>query len=189
MKWRDGWSRNLCVLLPGDHGPVFAAAVLCFPTRWRLHDKLGRPLPAVHGSVPFYGERLGRPVDRLIDRLAPGRLVERLNWSLVDDAALFQPGGKWRRDAERRVTAANAGDTLLLRTERQTLSALSAGVVLFTIRVRAHPLAQVCSRRDVAARLAGAVRALPAEMQHYKSVLPFRPALLQWLDTRAEQAS
>jgi hypothetical protein len=181
---------DLCVLQPGPAGPVLAAAVLCFPTRWKLHDKLGKPLADVHAGVPFYGERLGRPVDRLIGMLKPGRLVERLNWSLVDDPALFQPEGKWRRAAETRVTAANAGTTLLLRTERQTLSALPAsGGALFTIRVRAHPLACICAAAGVAARLAGAVRALPAEMQHYKSVLPFRAALLDWLDTRGEQGS
>jgi hypothetical protein len=177
---------DLCVLQPGPAGPVFAAAVLCFPTRWKLHDKVGRPLLGVHADVPFYADRLGGPVDRLIGRLRPGRLVERLNWSLVDDPALFQPGGKWRHEAEARVTAANAGAVLLLRTERQTLSALPAtGCALFTIRVRSHPLALVCARPDVAARLAAAVRALPAEMEHYKSVLPFRAALLAWLDTRA----
>jgi hypothetical protein len=181
---------DLCVLQPGPEGPLFTAAVLCFPTRWKLHDKLGKPLAGVHGAVPFYGERLGRPVDRLLGQLRPGRLAERYNWSLVDDPALFQPGGKWRQDTEARATAANAGETLLLRTERQTLSALpESGGVLFTIRVRAHPLACVCTRADVAARLAGAVRALPAEMQHYKSVLPFRAALLAWLDTRAEQGA
>jgi hypothetical protein len=177
---------DLCVLQPDLEGPVFTAAVLCFPTRWKLREKLGKPLTGVHASVPFYQDRLGRPVDRLIGQLKAGRLVERLNWSLVDDAALFQPGGKWRQEISARITAANAGKMLLLRTERQTLSALPAsGGTLFTIRVRAHPLECVCARPEVAARLAGAVRALPAEMQHYKSVLPFRAALLGWLDTMA----
>jgi hypothetical protein len=181
---------DLCVLQPGPEGPMFTAAVLCFPTRWKLHDKLGRPLIDVHGNVPFYGDRLARPVDRLLGQMKPGRLVERVNWSLVDDPALFQPGGKWRHETSARITAANAGAELLLRTERQTLSVLPAsGGMLFTIRVRAHRLAHICTRKDVAVRLAGAVRALPAEMQHYKSVLPFRAALLEWLDTRAEQLS
>ena len=54
--------------------------------------------------------------------------------------------------------------------------------MLFAIRVRVHPLAQACAGPAEAARLAGAVRALPEEMQRYKDMLPFRAALLDWLD-------
>lgn len=179
---------DFCVILPGPSGPVLAAAVLCFPTRWRLADKLGRPLADVHGDVPFYADRLARPVDRLIGQLRPDRMVERVNWSLLDDPALFQPGGKERTAG--RITAANAGTALFLRTERQTLTPLAgptleSGAVLFAIRVRVHPLAQICARPPEAARLAGAVRALPAEVQQYKNLLPFRAALLDWLDAHA----
>ena len=181
---------DLCVIAGGPDGPVLAAAVLCFPTRWRLAEKLGRPLSVVHGPVPNYAERLARPVDRLMGQLAPGRVVERMNWSLVDDPALFQPGGKWRTDKAERITAANAGAMLYLRTERQTLWPLSSrGSVLFGIRVRVHPLAEACRRPADAARLAAAVRAMPEDMLHYKSVLPFRAALLAWLDARSIAAA
>ena len=155
---------DLCVITPGPAGPVLAAAVLCFPTRWRLAEKLGRPLAAVHGSVPFYAERLARPVDGLIGRLKPGRLVERVNWSLVDDPALFQPEGKWRADRAAAITASNAGEMVFLRTERQTLLALPGGAVLFGIRVRVHALAQVCAGAAEAARLAAALRGMPEAM-------------------------
>ena len=39
-------------------GPVFTAGVLCFPSRWRLMEKIGKPLSAVHGPVPLYADRL-----------------------------------------------------------------------------------------------------------------------------------
>ena len=58
---------DLCVITPGPEGPVLAAAVLCFPTRWRLAEKLGRPLAvgaragAVLCRTP---RRSGRPADR-----------------------------------------------------------------------------------------------------------------------------
>ncbi|MFL5255151.1 MAG: heme-dependent oxidative N-demethylase subunit alpha family protein, partial [Rhodopila sp.] len=32
---------DLCLIQEGDEGPLFTAANLCFPSRWRLHDKLG----------------------------------------------------------------------------------------------------------------------------------------------------
>ncbi len=164
---------------------MLSAAVLCFPTRWRLAEKLGRPLAAVHGPVPYYAERLARPVERLMAQLRPGRLVERENWSLMEDPALFQPGGKERTAPMSGITAGNAGAALFLRTERQALTPLAGGAVLFAIRVRVHPLAQACARPADAARLAGAVRALPEDMQRYKSLLPFRAALLAWLDARS----
>jgi hypothetical protein len=41
---------------------------------------------------------------------------------------------------------------------------------------------------EVAARLADAVRALPPEVAHYKSLPPFKDALLSWLDERSRRA-
>jgi hypothetical protein len=174
---------DLCLIQNGDDGPVFTAAVLCFPSRWRLMDKLGKPLAAVHGPVPFYRDRLAGPVDRFMRHVKEGHIASRLNWSLLDDPALFQPGGKWRVDGGSKITAENAGRRVFLRVERQTLRRLPVSrAVLFGIRVHVYPLYRVIDRADHAARLAEAVRALPPEVQHYKSVLPFRDPLLAWLE-------
>ena len=169
---------DLCLIQDSDDGPVFTAAVLCFPSRWRLLDKIGKTLPAVHGPVPFYQDRLARPVDRFMRHVKPGHIASRLNWSLLDDPALFQPGGKWRADGGSDISVANAGRRVFLRVERQTLRRLPAtGAVLFGIRVHVYPLDQVIDRPERAAALADAVRALPPEVQHYKSLLPFRDAV------------
>jgi len=176
---------DLCIIQHDDAAPVLTAAVLCFPSRWRLAEKLGRPLAAVHGPVPFYAERLARPVDRFMRHVKPGHIAARLNWSVLDDATLFQPGGKWREAHNRAVTAANAGETLFLRVERQTLRRLPrTDAVLFGIRVHVYKLAAAIASAATAARLAEAVRALPEATMHYKSLLPIRDALLGWLDAR-----
>lgn len=176
---------DLCVIQDSDGGPRFTAAVLCFPSRWRLLDKIGRPLSAVHGPVPFYADRLARPVERFMRHLKAGPVASRLNWSVLDDPILFQPEGKWRASEISDITMANAATRLFLRVERQTLRRLPrSGAVLFGIRVHVYPLEQAVGRTEVAASLAAAVRALPAETLHYKSVLPFRDALLAWLDRR-----
>jgi hypothetical protein len=176
---------DLCLIQTGDDGPVFTAAVLCFPTRWRLLEKIGKPLAAVHGSVPLYADRLASPVDRFMQHIKTGPIACRVNWSVVDDAALFQPEGKWRTEGKPGINADNAGERLFLRVERQTLRRLpDSGAVLFGIRVHVYPLCEVIDRSDRAAALAGAVSALPAEMVHYKSVGPFKDSLLAWLDTR-----
>ena len=170
---------DLCLIQNG----VFTAASLCFPSRWRLSEKIGKRLAAVHGPVPFYAERLAGPVDRFMRHLKVGHIAARLNWSLLDDPALFQPGGKWRVDGESVVTVENAGRCMFLRVERQTLRRLPlTGAVLFGIRVHVYPLERVIGTAERAAALAAAVRALPGEVERYKSLLPFRGALLGWLE-------
>ena len=174
---------DLCIIRPAEGGPVLEAGLLCAPTRWRITEKVGRPLMAVHAAVPFYGERLGAPVDRFMAQIQSGRIAMRVNWSVVDSPALFQLEGKHRAERDPGFTAANAGERLHLRTERQTFRRLpESGAVLFTIRVHSYPLTRVAALPGVTARLAAAVRALPEEMGRYKSLPVYREALLAWLE-------
>jgi dimethylamine monooxygenase subunit A len=178
---------DLCVVQSTEAGPALTAAVLCFPSRWRLAEKIGRPLAEVHAPVPFYGKRLARPVDSFMRHLKPGHIAGRLNWSVLDDATLFQPSGKWREEHNRAVTAENAAETLFLRVERQTLRRLPrTGAILFGIRVHVYRLGVAIKTRAAAACLAEAVRALPESTSLYKSFRPIRAALLDWLDRRAD---
>ena len=174
---------DLCLLEPGANGPRLTAAVLCFPSRWSLAEKLGRPMAEIHGPVPFFAERLAGPVERFMAHLKPGRLVERLNWSVHDDPALFQPLGHGRTDLNPAITMANAGYTLWLRVERQTLSRVpGTEAILFTIKTYRRPLAEIVALPGMAARLAAAVRALPPEMARYKSLPAIQEVLLAFLD-------
>lgn len=177
---------DFCLLRLDPEGPHLVAAVLCFPSRWRLSEKLGRPLAPIHGQVPFYGERLARPVDRFMANLRPGRVAMRLNWSIMDDAALFQQGGHFHNDAAPAGAFTDIGRDIVLRVERQTFRALPrSGGVVFGIRIHVNPLAEAITTQADAARLAAAVEALPPDMARYKSILPFRTALLDWLRVRA----
>ena len=162
--------------------PVLTAAILCAPSRWRLHEKIGRPLAEVHGAVPLYDDRLAAPVDRFMAALRPGKVAERLNWSVVDDGALFQTGGKHRMEHDPSVTPANAGERLFLRVERQTMMRLPTdAAVLFVVHVHSYPLARVLTVPGAAAELKAAVHALPQSLARYKSLPPIRDALLTYL--------
>ncbi len=177
---------DLCLIDTAGPEPVLSAAVLCAPTRWRLHEKIGLPLATVHGPVPIYTERLARPVDRFMNALQPGKLAERVNWSVIDDGALFQLHGKHRTAVNPVVTPENAPDTLFLRCERQTLMRLSrSGAVLFAIRVHSYPLARVLAVPEAAANLATAVRGLPDAFSTYKSIPTIEAALLACLEAHA----
>ncbi len=165
------------------------AASLCFPTRWALAEKLGRPMAAIHAPVPFYAEKLARPVDRFFARMKPERPVWRLNWSLTDDPELFQPSGHSRPDLATDITPDNAGARLFLRVERQTLRRLPrSGAICFGIRVYQNPLRDLQAEPATAARLAAAVRELPESVAFYKSVRVFRAPLLAYLDRLAADA-
>ncbi|HUC19407.1 MAG TPA: DUF3445 domain-containing protein [Acetobacteraceae bacterium] len=177
---------DLCLIEPEPAGPCLTAAVLCFPTRWRLAEKLGHPLTEIHAPVPFFAERLAAPVDRFMTLLKPGKLVERFNWSILDDPALFQPGGHGRAAREPAIAEENAGEKLWLRVERQTLSRLpGVTTILFTIKIHQRAIGSIAAQPAIAARLASALRALPEETMRYKSLLPFRTSLLAYLDRRA----
>lgn len=172
---------DLCLI----QGGIFTAASLCFPSRWRLADKIGKPLTSVHGPVPIYPDRLAAPVDRFLRHLKPNHIAARLNWSMLDDPSLFQPNGKWRSDTAPQITADTAGDHLYLRVERQTLRRLpKTQAILFGIRVHVYRLTDVIDHCERASALASAIRALPASILHYKSLNPFHDAVLAWLDSR-----
>jgi hypothetical protein len=129
---------------------------------------------------------LGKPVDRFIGMMVPERPVWRLNWSLTDDPTLFQPVGHGRQDTDPDITPENAGARIFLRVERQTLRRLPrTGAVLFTIRTHQRPLEVLADRPQELARLAVAVKGLPEETARYKSITPFREALLAYLDGAA----
>jgi Haem-dependent oxidative N-demethylase, alpha subunit-like len=181
---------DLCLIQYSDAGPVFTAAILCFPSRWRLHEKLGKPLTVVHGPVPHYAERLSAPVDRFMAKVKSGHIASRLNWSVLDNPAMFQPTGKWRQQTNAAITPDNAGENLYLRVERQTLRRLlRSSAILFGIRVHSYQLARAITTRADAARLAEAVRALPEATVHYKSLKVYGAALLAWLDARSRGAT
>ena len=169
---------DLCLIDVSGPAPVLAAAILCAPSRWRLAEKIGRPLLAVHGPVPFYAERLAKAVDRFMAMLRPGKLVERLNWGVFDDDALFQPQPAGR-SAGRAITEENAPDRLFLRVERQTLLRLPrSGTVLFAIRVHSYALRRVLAEPGAATSLHSMIRQLPDALAEYKGLLDIRAPIL-----------
>jgi hypothetical protein len=175
---------DFCLMQKGACGYRLTAAILCFPAHWRLADKLGHPLDVIHAPVPDFDARLARPVDRFFGSLQVERPVWRTNWSLVDTPELFRPPE--HRARPRTILAAQAGEQLWLRVERQTLRRLPrSGDVLFGIRTYVEPLAKVADAPGVARALAARVRELPPAMAAYKGIAAIREPLLAYLDRRA----
>ena len=173
---------DLCLMAPAEGTWRLIAATLCFPSRWRLADKLGQPMAAIHAPVPGFNERLARPVDRFFERIGPGQVFMRLNWSVIDDPTLFQPTGHGRAAVNPAITAANAGEKVWLRIERQTFVLLpDTGTLVFGIKTVVDPLSALTGRPELAAALLGTLDGMPDDMRRYKSMAPFAEALAGWL--------
>ncbi len=172
-------AEDLCILQAQDEGYVLVGASICSPARWLLADKMGRPLGAIHDPVPGYEESLGAAVDQFFAALKPGRLVGRFNWGITDDPARFQPAARAR---PANVTPENAGETLWLRVERQTLRRLArTGAVIFSIGTHITRLDRAIGSAGDAQALAGAICSMPHAMQAYKRIAPVAAPLLAWL--------
>lgn len=175
-----------CLLDP----PVLVGATLCFPNRWVLAEKLGRPLSEIHGPVPGFAERIGRATDLAVARVEPGQPVTRWNWSIHDDARLHQPGHHHVPTAGRDLagSGADVGALVVLRLERQTLVRLPrTGAVVFGIRTIVRTLDEVLAADPtVAARLAIALETMPDDLRAYKSLERLGPVVISWLRKRAD---
>ncbi len=146
---------DFCLLLPdpvsGEYKLV--GAILCFPSRWLLSEKLGRPMTVIHDPVPDYDDALARRVKRVFDVIDEARPMVRCNWLVHSDPELFLPLG---RETKLNLPRARAEGNLYLRTERQTLVRLpESRAVAFGIKTSVTPIE--CLTTDEAAGLYHAI--------------------------------
>ncbi|NBR76905.1 MAG: DUF3445 domain-containing protein, partial [Actinobacteria bacterium] len=107
---------------------------VCSPSRWRLAEKIGLDMLAVHKPVALYAEHIGAAVDTTLTRLSPDKPIWRSNWTLEDHPALFQP---YSPDGP----MVEEPSELWIRIERETLRRLPrTRGILFTIRGFQEPL-------------------------------------------------
>lgn len=178
---------DLIVMVPaadGDHAGelVFAAGSVCFPNRWDLPSKLGRPLAAVHAPVSRLNDELGDPIARFLDRLTPARSFWRLGWGVIDTDDLYQPLDGTAAPRPGRLTL----DDLHVRVERETLRRFPrTGCVLFTIRTYLRPLREVAADAAQFGRLAELLASMPDDVAGYKQLEAIRPVLAGLLDPSA----
>jgi hypothetical protein len=175
---------DLCVMADTGSGWVLDAASVCFPNRWRLADKIGRDLLAIHGPVAGYEASLDRPMRALFDRLRPERPMWRCNWTLLDAPDLFQPEADTRRRTP--LDLSRPGEALWFRVERQTLRRFSArAAITFTIRTYVARLDRlVVEHPEVVAVMRSRLPSIPADSLAYKGWSDLVGPLLDWLATQ-----
>jgi dimethylamine monooxygenase subunit A len=156
---RQAWE-DLCVLADDGQGHYrLVAGALGFPTHWFLEQKIGQVMDMIHVPIPGYAEQLSDGVNHFFRTLPVGQIFGRSNWFVVSSNDWrYRPGN----DAVQRfahVTADNAGQTLFVRSERQTLRRLpETGAMLFTIGIALEPIANISAA--LVARIAEATRVM-----------------------------
>ncbi|HWW52742.1 MAG TPA: heme-dependent oxidative N-demethylase subunit alpha family protein [Acidimicrobiales bacterium] len=170
-------AEDWCLVTPGTP-PVLAAATLCSPNRWRLTEKLGRPITEIHDPVPHYRQRLATPVDAVLAGRHRG--LWRRNWSIQSSPSRFQP-------VARGPASPQVPDEVWVRSEYETLVGLPAsGYWVFGIQTTIRPLADVASRPALARRIHTAVATLDSHTAAYKDMAAWRDALVAWLARAGE---
>jgi dimethylamine monooxygenase subunit A len=151
---------------------IVAGAVL-FPSRWKLSEKLGKGMDAVHAPVPGYQSALAPYMTATFDKITADRPVWRKNWSLHSTEDLHQPTS---------IHEVAKAEDYWWRTERQTLTRSREGDFLFfTIRNRAEPLSWIASDNEGAALFAETLASFSPETIEYKGLQRDHQEIINYL--------
>ncbi|MDX8530451.1 DUF3445 domain-containing protein [Mesorhizobium sp. VK25A] len=186
---------DLILMRRDERGWRLAAGALCFPSSWSLQEKFGKPLQQIHEPVPGFGPgtRPAELINRMFDGLQ-GQAVERFNWSIQANDALYHPLSNVERidRATNRPSRFPDGDVdahAFIRVERQTLRKLpTSRDILFTIRIHLDPLKVLVRHPDrtaLAASFAEQLLALDRQQLDYKGLTADRDRLVEFLSGMA----
>lgn len=137
---------DLCLLTKRDGEDVYRliGAAVAWPSEWHPSEKIGLPLRALHAPIAGYEEQLASGVDRFMATLRPGPIYGRCNWFIAATAERRWLPSRPPAEAFAHVTPDNAGETLFVRSERQTLRRLpQTHAILFGIGIYVEPLGRL----------------------------------------------
>lgn len=130
---------DFCILQPIEGQYCLTGAILCFPSSWRLADKIGRTMTAIHGPVPEFSH-VQSSVERMLAAVRPEQPLMRANALIYTDPDLHQPR------AEGIAKPIDPSAPRFVRVERQSFRRLAqTRAVVFAIHtfiVPAHTLTQ-----------------------------------------------
>ena len=167
-------AEDLCLLYSDQGKWRLVAAVVIFPSRWNLLDKIGKNIDDIHIPVPGYDQALKPFMSETFNKVRVDRPVWRKNWSLHESSLLHEPFY---------VEKSAPVEEYWWRTERQTLTASNdKEYLLFTIRNRSEPLNWIKSDPESAKQFAITLATLTPEMLEYKDLIEKRDELIKYLN-------
>ncbi len=167
---------DLLLLQPDAGGEfVLKAGVVCFPSSWALTEKIGRPLDAIHATVPGLNPSIGTAISTFLERLKPGIAYERSNWGIAATPELNLHPSLNRP----RLKPPLDPDRTWLRIEDQVLSRMPDGEsLLFGIDLRIIPIQEALHDPAIRKGFHRAMLTMPAGLAAYKGLTPVLPDLL-----------
>ena len=84
---------DLCILQKQDAGHILSAAVMCFPSSWDVHEKIGRSIDSIHTPVPEFAN-VASIVERMLSAIRIEQPLGRANFLIYTDPELHQPRGE-----------------------------------------------------------------------------------------------
>jgi hypothetical protein len=159
---------DVCLMKIEDGGARLEAGLLCFPSRWKLIDKMGLDMTGIHRPVPAFNQNLEKPATRFLQHTTPDKPMWRLNWTIHASKELFAYGSD---EPQRLAPGAPVLENLFLRVERQTLRRLPrSAYVVFTIRTYVTPLTEVAREAQDRNALLSCLQSLPKEVAKYRGM-------------------
>lgn len=172
-----------------DSRTHLAAGQLCFPSGWSLEEKFERHFLEIHAPLPSLLNPMLQAADKLIERIPMNKPMARTNWGfrVTDQLDLSVRHSGWYKkllnEVSSEITAETAGDKLHFRIERQTLSRLQSGHVLFTIHTYNNKLSDEIKDKDRAKAMLTYLSTVPPELLEYKQMTPFADKLIRYLES------
>ena len=164
---------DLVVLSREDGEWKIVAGAVLFPSRWKLSEKIGKGMDAVHAPVPGFASALAPFMTATFDKITSDRAVWRKNWSLHSTSDLHQPTS---------IHAPANPEDYWWRTERQTLTRSRTGDFLyFTIRNRAEPLSWIKADQESAVLFAETLASFSSDTIEYKGLQQDHQAIIDYL--------
>ena len=164
---------DLVVLSREENEWKIVAGAVLFPSRWKLSEKIGKGMDAVHTPVPGFAEALAPYMTATFDKITADRPVWRKNWSLHSTPDLHQPTS---------IHAPATPENYWWRTERQTLTRAACGeFIYFTIRNRAEPLSWITKNPESAELFAQTLESLLPKTIEYKGLVSDHQRIIDYL--------
>ncbi|TVY15331.1 hypothetical protein LARI1_G006999 [Lachnellula arida] len=137
---------DFLMLLPSSDGDGYSleSVIWCYPVGFDAGDKIGMKLRDLHKPVPGYKEIMQSSMDRYFGRLAPGKVIYRVNWAIATNDNLCEDGEYHLYEGQEASDTEVDISKCYVRCELQTLFALpKSGGRILSVHLYLYPLQQI----------------------------------------------
>lgn len=167
---------DFCLMSSTGSEARLEAGCVCFPSRWKLIEKVGKNMAGIHQPVPGFNQKLEKPSTRFLLNTTADKPTWRLNWSLHASDGMFAYPGEIHEDFDAKKDVLKQ---TYLRVERQCLRRLpQSGYIVFSIRTYVESLDLALESEEERKTLASNLKTMSPEVLKYKGLESLLPHLL-----------